>query len=392
VDLQSSGSAGRERPRGASLHQLLVSRRIGGAAFIGMRLARAGARRGWPGTTWVPGPGPAADAAAREGLAHRVIELEATDTRRRARLFTCGRLFGTLVGEAQPIVHVHNGFMWGLVRPALIAAGARTVVHFHLDPSEAEIAWTLKRSPTHIVTCARYIAAQVEAVAKAHAVDVPVIAVPNAVDVDRFQPGDRLAARRRIGAGTPESFVVLMLANLAPHKGQATALRALHRMRLQGMQAECWLAGEDRAGRGDHLRTLQALAADLGVSDHVRFLGFRDDAADLLRAADAVVLPSTHEGLPLSLLEAQAARVPVVASDVPGVLEIIEDGRTGFVIPADDAEGYAHRLMLLARQPEIRERVTVAAADHVTREHSWVTFEDRMFDVYRTVATQHGAS
>jgi glycosyltransferase involved in cell wall biosynthesis len=369
----------------------MVSRRIGGAALMAMALARAASRRGWPGITWVPGPGPASERVAREGLKHRVIGLDATHTAGMTRLVTSARLFAALVRERRAVVHVHDSWMWGLVRPALLRAGARSVVHVNLELNAEEIAWTLKHPPAHIVTCARYIAAQIRTVLDRRGLDIPVTAIPNAIDIDRFQHGDRQAARQHLGLGAPESFIVLMLANLAPHKGQATAIRALRTLREQGVRAECWIVGEDRSSGGNYLRSLRTLAAELEVTDHIRFLGFRHDAGDLLRAADAFVLPSTHEGLPFSVLEAQAAGVPVIASNIPGVLEVVEDGTTGFVVPPDDFAGYADRLRLLSREQDVGHRLARAASERVRREHVWPRFEDRMFEVYASMCGDNRA-
>jgi glycosyltransferase involved in cell wall biosynthesis len=358
---------------------------------MAMALARAAEARGWDTVTWVPSPGPALDAVVKDGLKYRTLELEPDRTSRLPQLLTCARLYTALVRQRRTVVHVHDGWMWGLVRPALLRTGARTVVHVNIEPDEAEITWTLKRPPAHIAACARYVACQYQSAADRMGVRVAVSAVPNAVDVTRFSPGDRDDARRRIGLGHANTFVILILANLSPHKGQATALRALKLLREQGLSAECWIVGEDRGG-GDYLRTLRALTAELGLAEHARFLGYRSDAEDLLRAADAFVLPTTHEGLPFSILEAQSAGVPVVASDIPGVLEVVEDNRSGFIVPADDAAGYADRLARLAHDPELRRRLTQTASEFVRREHRWQTFEDRMFALYTALADKEQAA
>ena len=86
------------------------------------------------------------------------------------------------------------------------------------------------------------------------------------------------------------------------------------------------------------------------MGECVRLLGQRDDANVLLRAADFFLLPSTNEGLPLSILEAQATKVPVLAAPTAGIPEIVRDAETGFLIPATDAPGYAHRIRVFARE------------------------------------------
>ena len=286
-----------------------------------------------------------------------------------------------LLGWPRSIVHVQNPTVFGLMRPALLAGRARSVVHFHIEPSEEEIAWTLKWPPEHIVTCARYISDRVKAHASDHGIPVPVTTVPNAVDTDRYVAGDRVEARARLGFST-DRFVVLMLANLAPHKGQATALQALSELIRRGVPTECWFVGEDRTEGRRYEGELRALSTERHLDANVRFLGFRQDAPDLLQAADAFVLPSRHEGLPLSVLEAQSARVPVIGSNIPGILEVVDDGRTGFIVPADDPQGYADRLQALFQDRHRREAIAEAARAQVVREHRWPTMEDRMFAVY----------
>ena len=152
--------------------------------------------------------------------------------------------------------------------------------------------------------------------------------------------------------------LVLMVANLAPHKGQETAIRAMAILKKAGINVACWLAGVERRGEGDYTTRLQELCNELGVADRIRFLGHREDVPDLLRAADIFLLPSTSEGLPLSVLEAQATKVPVLAAPTAGIPEVITDGETGFLIPAEDAVGYAQRIESLLNCPGIHHRVT----------------------------------
>jgi len=367
------------------LHQILNSPLIGGAAVIAIRLSAAAAQRDFQCTAWIPGNGPAADALAGQHIRTRFYNFEGLRGSRLRHLAACARMVPGFLGRHRPIVHVQNPTVFGLLRPALLAVRARSVVHFHIEPSDDEIAWALKWPPEHIVTCANYISARVRVRASARVTPVPVTTVPNAVDTDRYIAGDPVEARARLGFST-NRFVILMVANLAPHKGQATALQALAELSRRGVPAECWFVGEDRTEGRRYETELRALSAERHLDAHVRFLGFRQDAPDLLQAADAFVLPSRHEGLPLSVLEAQSARVPVIGSNIPGILEVVDDGRTGFIVPADDPQGYADRLQLLFQDPQRREAIIEAARAQVVREHGWASMEDRMFAVYDRMA------
>ena len=230
----------------ALLHQILASRLVGGAAVIAIRLSAAAANRGFECSAWVPGDGPAADALDRAHVRTRRYDFEGLRGSRLMHLGACARMVPGLVGRHRPIVHVHNPTVFGLVRPALSSVRARAVVHFHSEPSTEEIAWTLKSPPEHIVTCAKHIAASVTKHTSQLARPVAVTTVPNAVDTERFTPGDPAEARARLGVST-NRFVVIMLANLAPNKGQVTALQAIAELIRRGVAVECWLVGEDRA-------------------------------------------------------------------------------------------------------------------------------------------------
>jgi glycosyltransferase involved in cell wall biosynthesis len=182
-----------------------------------------------------------------------------------------------------------------------------------------------------------------------------------------------------------------MVANLAPEKGQVTLLRALHLLRSRGVSGECWLVGEDRATGAPTEQELRSLCAQLGIVDVVKFLGFRNDIPLLLQAADSLALPSAREGLPLAVLEAQAARVPVIASNVPGILEVVEDSRTGFVVPPDDHQGYADRLQMLWQSEELRQKLVDAAFAHVSKTYAWPLLEERVFAIYRSMLVHKAA-
>jgi glycosyltransferase involved in cell wall biosynthesis len=175
---------------------------------------------------------------------------------------------------------------------------------------------------------------------------------------------------------------VLVAANLAPHKGQRTAIRAMKLLRDAGTDAELWLAGTERGGITTFTDELKGLVNELGLGEVVRFLGQRADMPDLMRAADAVLLPSTHEGLPISLVEAQASGTPVLAAPTAGVPEIITDEQTGFLVPADDPAGYARRLGELFRDSTAAGRMTAAALGHIRTRHTWAVFMERLRAVY----------
>jgi glycosyltransferase involved in cell wall biosynthesis len=361
----------------------LVSRDLGGAGLIALKLAAWSARQGMRVGVWIPGGGPAAEAAEQEGLSWRGYDLAAMTAGSWRHAWACGRL-ALKLPRRPGLAHVHMPGAYRLIRPALRLAGLRTVVHVQIDPSPEDVTWAFRDPPDVVVTCARYMIAPIRQALGERGAGLRIEAVPNAVDLDHFFPGDRPAAKRQLGAPVDRPLV-LMLANLAPHKGQETAIRAVAELKARGTAVECWLAGIERGPGQDYEGFLRSLTAELGVADRVRFLGFRSDGPELLRAADFLLLPSTREGLPFAVLEAQASKTAVLAAPTAGVPEAVADGETGFLIPAADAAGYARRIETVLDNPELYHGVTERALAAVRRDYSWAAFCGRIQELYREV-------
>jgi glycosyltransferase involved in cell wall biosynthesis len=122
------------------------------------------------------------------------------------------------------------------------------------------------------------------------------------------------------------------------------------------------------AGSGPERDKLEAAVADSGLGDHVTFLGWVRDLTTVLPRWDVFVMPSLEEGFPIAALDAMAAGLPVVATSVGGIPELIEDGKTGWLVPPRHAEALASRLRLLLSNPELRSRMGAAGYARV-RDH-----------------------
>jgi glycosyltransferase involved in cell wall biosynthesis len=373
------------------VHQLLVDRAIGGAALIALRLAEFLRGRGEPNAVWIPERGPAYAEANRLGIEVQEYDGRWAFARGVVQSALCNMRLGRQLARFGPgIVHVHGPVWYGAFRRGLGYSGLKRVVHVHLEGDAAGLQWAFQSLPELIVTCARFLEGFVrDTLPEPHRERQRIEAVPNAVDVERFRPGDRAEAKARVGA--PRDMpLALMLANLSPHKGQETALRAITLLRRRGVDVACWMAGVERGGTSDYTARLEGLIRQYGVADRVKLLGQRPDAPDLLRAADFLLLPSTCEGLPLSILEAQATKTLVLAASTAGVPEIVTDGITGFLIPADEPAGYARCMEDLLANPGLRELVTDAAQRKVVRDHNWQAYCERMWALYRELSRATG--
>jgi glycosyltransferase involved in cell wall biosynthesis len=368
-------------------HQVLVSKDLGGAAFIALRIADELRHRSRPTRVWVPGQGAAAGEARRLGLDVQCYDpalISGTQPLWRAVIGNLGFARDLRPGD-RGLVHVHSPHAYRLLLPSLMLSKMRRVAHVQIDEEAAVLRWAFRCPPDLIVTCARYLVEQVRrALPRPLQEHQRIEVVPNAVDTQRFAPGDKREAKHRVGA-PDEIPLALMLANLAPHKGQETAIRAVSILKELGVPLDCWLAGMERGGGTTYTARLKTLIAELGVGDRVRLLGQRHDVDLLLRAADFFLLPSTCEGLPLSILEAQATKVPVLAAPTAGVPEVITNGETGFLLAADDAPGYAHQIRSLLENPTLYHRVAEQAHARTTRELSWEAHCERIIELYRAL-------
>lgn len=204
--------------------------------------------------------------------------------------------------------------------------------------------------------------------------------IPNAVDLSRSESAlTRQAARERLGLRAG-AYVLGTVGRLEEQKGHRFLLDALDRLRGQGLDAVLLLVG---GGREE--AALREQAGRLGLADHVQFLGMRDDLGDLFRAMDLFVMPSLWEGLSLAMLSAMAAGLPVVATEVGGVPEVLGDDERGFVLPAGDAAALAQRISWCHVHPGEAARVGATGAAHVRERYSDAALVRRVAAVYERV-------
>jgi len=144
------------------------------------------------------------------------------------------------------------------------------------------------------------------------------------------------------------------------------------------------------AGGGKGEKDMRQLARKFGVSDSTIFLGERKDIPKILQAVDAVVLPSYHEGLPISVLEASATGLPVIGSDVVGIKDTIRDGETGILADFDNPKAVVGSFKKLAKSPTLRRRMGERGRDFVEKEFSMEKFVDSTLRVYQQALREQG--
>jgi len=173
-----------------------------------------------------------------------------------------------------------------------------------------------------------------------------VHAIPNGIEPPPEDPGARERVRREFALGDAPTLVVV--SRLHPDKGHSLLLDVLADLRTEFPNLRLLVVGE-----GGERQALEQKAQALGLGDAVVFTGFRSDVLDLLRASDIFVLPSFHEGIPYAALEAMSVGLPVVATAVGGLNELVVDGTTGLLVPPREKEPLRDALARLLRQPEL---------------------------------------
>lgn len=181
-----------------------------------------------------------------------------------------------------------------------------------------------------------------------------VVTVYSGIDVARAKTGGDGQKVRREYSIAPEALVIGSVANIAPIKGHDFLIKAVAKVWQEIPDLACLSLGAD-----DHrLREgLERLGGSLGLNGRLHFVGFQTDVYPYLAAMDLFVLASVEEGFGIVLLEAMASGKPVIATAVSGPREIVEDGRTGLLVPPRDPDALAKALLQLLKDPERRARM-----------------------------------
>jgi len=221
---------------------------------------------------------------------------------------------------------------------------------------------------TALVCCSRYV--QDGVIARFGVDPGETTVVYNGVPVAAIAARAAAARRQR----ETSRFRTGMVARLEAHKDQPTLIRAAGLLGRRGLEGEVWLVGE-----GSRRRELEALIAAEGLHDRVHLLGMRRDVPELVGQLDLFAFATTpDEGLGSALIEAMAAGVPVVASDVGACREVLDDGALGLLVPPRDPVALADAIERVRREPE-----AAAARAERARHKAFEAFDaERMADAY----------
>jgi glycosyltransferase involved in cell wall biosynthesis len=283
--------------------------------------------------------------------------------------------------------HLYHANLYG--RLAARKAGVPAVVSIHNTYGKPKlhrriINWYLGRHTAAIIVGSEDIRRDVERYDHVPASRIQVI--PNCVDLTRsVSTLSKSEARARLGLAQHD-LVIGTIGRLEKQKGHRYLIEALALLRRRGIAARLLLAGEGR-----ERLALEALVAGHGLDEQVMLLGTRSDLGDLFRAMDIFVMPSLREGLSLVMLSAMAAGLPVVATSVGGVSQVLCNDEYGFTVPAGNAAALADKIAECLPNLPAAVAKGIKGARHVRDNYGDEAMVRRVEAVYER-ALQTGAS
>lgn len=221
--------------------------------------------------------------------------------------------------------------------------------------------WALRYGADQVIAVSEAVRQQLSGQARLPLSRIETI--HNGIEVARFNTRTQRAAKRAEMGWTDDQPIVAMVAVLRRGKGHEVLFEAIPKLQARVPNVRIKLVGE-----GELSEQLRQQAEPFGSV--VEFLGQRTDVPELLGASDVFVLPSWSEALPTVLIEAGAASLPVVATDVGGAAEIVEEGDTGFLVPAGDVDQLADHLLKLLEDPALAKQMGEQARKHVVAHFS----------------------
>ena len=198
------------------------------------------------------------------------------------------------------------------------------------------------------------------------------------IDLKKFNVGyvDKNEKRQEIGVHA-DDFVLLSVGELIPRKNHEVVIRAMSVLKQADKLAHLEYV---ICGRGTYEAELKKLAEELGVADHIHFLGYRTDIAEICNCCDLFVFMSHQEGLPVALMEAMACGLPAVCSNIRGNTDLIEDKKTGLI--ADNTPNEVAKAIEMMREDgDLREQVASAALQKI-KQFDLSSVEDEMAKIY----------
>jgi glycosyltransferase involved in cell wall biosynthesis len=352
--------------------------KLGGGGMSLLTLWKMLAQSGWVARAVTPGEGPFTRAARDAGVPVTVYPYQQPDFRHPILTFRNFMAWRRIIREARPeIIHANA---YDAARSVMLSAkslGVKVICHVRFPMTDQGKQWVFRGLPTPdaFVFNSQALMEETWPILGKQCPKSRAYVVHNAVDLTTFIP-----------APWPESPMlrVGIIANLTPMKAHEDFLRMASEVLKLRDDVEFWIIGEDTTNTGRDAM-LKALARELGVEQQVKFQGHHSDIPQMLVQMHLVVLTSHIEPFGRVLIEAMACGRPVVATKVGGIPEVITEGKTGYLVPAGDAQAMARRVIELLNNRERWETMRQACIAEARQRFGVPKHTEAMIRVYDEV-------
>lgn len=297
------------------------------------------------------------------------------------------RIVRLLRQDRPDVVHTHMAKAGTLGRIAARLTGVPLVVHtyhghvFHgyFSPAKTKVFLTVERALAKMTSRIVVVGeGQAEEIASYGLPRRKIVPIRLGLELERFLEAERYRGQFRAELSVqPDVPLVGIVARLVPIKAHEDFLRAAAVVRSSVPEAQFLVIGD-----GERRAELEALSARMGLTDCVRFLGWRRDLPRVYADLDVVALCSRNEGSPVALIEALASARPVVATAVGGVPEVVVHGETGLTVPAGDSNALAGAIVAQIVDKARAQRMGDAGRWHVYPRYSWKRLVDDVRGLY----------
>jgi glycosyltransferase involved in cell wall biosynthesis len=350
----------------------------GGAEVLAWRVAKALLRSGRYHCSLfvVQKEGPSGTLLNEDDISYKVFSRN-----RRIDLLLLGRLAAQLKANEIQLVHTHG--LGELLYAGLAAriVGARVVhtvhgIYYLKDPRSQMLLRLLSKVADRVTAVGKPGATFLRD--KVGIAPQKINTIISGIDSACFAAATPIT--RSVWGWREKDIVVGCVARLEPEKGVGVLLEAFHFVLMHHPNAKLLIAGD-----GSEREKLRRTAECLGLNGSVQFLGTRSDIPEVLATCDVIALPSLHEGLPMALLEAMAARKPVIATNVGAIPEVIKNGRSGILVPPGRADLLAKALSVLIGDQDKRHGMGAEAFKTVQESYSFNEMLQKYEALYEAV-------
>ncbi len=207
--------------------------------------------------------------------------------------------------------------------------------------------------------------------------------IPRSVEMERFKFVSPEIKRK-------ETFNVGIVGRITPLKGHLDFIKAMAKLKKQLPNLKVWIVGEAPSSKEAYKEQLKILTKRLGLGNCTEFLGTKKNIPEVMSCLDALVLSTTtQEAFGRVIIEAQAAGVPVVATAVGGVIDIVEDGKNGFLVSPGDPQGIADALLKIQKDVRLAQKIAENAYEKVKKEYNLDLMVERTLNVYKEALNNH---